>query len=98
MQKIKKRAWWEWVAAGKPRDLNQIRWLNYKESKRVLRKALRHPEFLYECKYIEKIEKSENIDSKLFCHSINKRIKPGSISCNHQKKTMANTCLIPQRL
>ena len=57
MQKIKKKAWREWVSAGKPRDLtclNQITWLNYKESKRVLRKAQRHAQFIYECKYIEK--------------------------------------------
>ena len=72
--------------------------LNYKESKRVLRKAQRHAQFIYESKYIEKIEKSENIDSKLFWHLINKRIKPRSISCNPLKKTIANTCLIPQRL
>ena len=60
--------------------------VNYKESKRVLRKAQRHAQFIYECKYIEKIEKSENIDSKLFWHLINKRIKPRSISCNPLKK------------
>ena len=84
--KNKKRAWREWVSAGKPRDLNQITWLNYKERKRVLRKAQRHAQFIYECKYIEKIEKSENIDSKLFWHLINKRIKPRSISCNPLKK------------
>ena len=55
--KNKKRAWRERVSAGKPRDLNQIAWLNYKGSKRVLRKAQRHAQFIYECKYIEKIEK-----------------------------------------
>ena len=74
--RAKKQAWREWVKADRPRNDDSPLWLRYKLTKRELRARQRQLHYQYELNYINKLDKADNIDQKLFWHLINRRLKP----------------------
>ena len=75
LNETQKVAWRRWVTQGRPRDMNNTSWLQYKEAKRCFRAALRDAEKRYDRKCIDELCNSQTVDHKYFWRLINKHKK-----------------------
>ena len=72
MVKLKKKAWAAWVQAGRPRDADNIYWIEYKKAKADVRREIRRAEFEYVTSIIDDLEKSERLDERQFWYLVNR--------------------------
>ena len=73
LSKESKKARWDWVKAGRPRDSGDPIVIRYKEAKRTFMREQRLKSYAYEIECIKKLNESNEVDQKYFWYMINKR-------------------------
>ena len=81
LSKSNKKAWRNWVNAGRPRDPEHVLYRAYKEAKRVFRSEQRRKVFEYEKDQMSEISLNQDIDQKFFWYLVNRKRKKVNTIC-----------------
>ncbi len=74
----KRKAWKEWVARGRPRDLHDQTWVHYQECKRQFRREQRRAQAHHEEQFLCRLEHKAASDPRTFWSLLNRRVTPRS--------------------